>query len=124
MGVGFCFVINTPHPIFFKVKIYKQLKTKVMNNEQFRKSITQVIKDAYERAVISSTKADKRLKENPRSYTLKEEQIGALRTLQAYQHLVNDINNGDYDDIEYYNKYIDPMSEYQKEINEYYNKTK
>jgi hypothetical protein len=106
------------------VKIYKQLKTKVMNNEQFRKSITQVIKDAYERAFISLREAEKNLKENPRSFTLKEEQMGALRTLQAYQHLVNDINDGVYDDIEYYNKYIDPMSEYQKEINEYYNKTK
>ena len=83
------------------------------NNEQFRKSITQKINDCYERAVIAEKEADKRLKENPRSYTLKEEWMGALRTKQAYQHLVFDIDNGNFDSVEHWDKYLDPMSEYQ-----------
>lgn len=91
-----------------------------MNNEQFRKSITEVINKSQSRAVADLQKAEKALKENPRSHKCKEDRIGALRTLQAYQHLWFHITNGNFDSVEYYEKYIDPMSEHQKELEKLY----
>lgn len=87
-----------------------------MNNEQFRKSITVVINKAENRAILILQKAEQALKENPRSCKCKEDRIGALRTLQAYQQLKWNITNGSFDSVEYYEKYIDPKSEYQREL--------
>jgi hypothetical protein len=84
------------------------------NNGQFRKSITEVVNVSYNRAVVALRKAEERLKENPRSYTLKEEYMGALRTLQAYQHIHHHIANGGFDSVEYWDKYIDPMIKINK----------
>ena len=42
--------------------------------------------------------------------------MGALRTLQAYQHIHNHIANGNFDSVEYWDKYIDPMSEHRQNI--------
>ena len=81
------------------------------NNNQFRKSITEVVNNSYNRAELELTKAKERLKENPRSFQLKEEFMGALRTLQSYQHIHHHIANGNFDSVEYWDKYIDPMSE-------------
>ena len=86
------------------------------NNEQFRKSITHVINDAHLNALIKLQKAEQRLKENPRSYTLKEERIGALRAKQAYEHIKLHIDNGSFDSVEYWDKYLDPMSEFQRTL--------
>ena len=88
-----------------------------MNNNQFRKSITEVVNQSYNRALLELTKAEERLKENPRSFQLKEEFMGALRTLQAYQHIHHHIANGNFDSVEYWDKYIDPMSEHIQSLN-------
>ena len=88
-----------------------------MNNNQFRKSITEVVNQSYNRAELALRKAEERLKENPRSFQLKEEFMGALRTLQAYQHIHHHIANGNFDSVEYWDKYIDPMSEHIQSLN-------
>ena len=86
------------------------------NNNQFRKSITEVVNQSYNRAELALRKAEERLKENPRSFQLKEEFMGALRTLQAYQHIHHHIANGNFDSVEYWDKYIDPMSDFKQNI--------
>lgn len=86
------------------------------NNEQFRKSITEVVNESHNRAIVALRKAEERLKENPRSFQLKEERMGALRTLQSYQHIHHHIANGNFDSVEYWDKYIDPMSDFKQNI--------
>ena len=87
------------------------------NNNQFRKSITEVVNESYNRAIVALRKPEERLKENPRSFQLKEERMGALRTLQSYQHIHHHIANGNFDSVEYWDKYIDPMSEHIQSLN-------
>ena len=86
------------------------------NNEQFRKSITEVVNQSYNRALLALRKVEIELEKNPRSFQLKEERMGALRTLQAYQHIHHHIANGNFDSVEYWDKYIDPMSDFKKDI--------
>ena len=86
------------------------------NNNQFRKSITEVVNQSYNRAILALRKVEIELEKNPRSFQLKEERMGALRTLQAYQHIHHHIANGNFDSVEYWNKYIDPMSEHKQNI--------
>ena len=87
------------------------------NNEQFRKSITELVNSSHDNSVIALRKVERELEKNPRSYRLKEERIGRLRTLQSYQHIKYHIDNGNLDSVEYYDKYIDPMSDFKKELN-------
>lgn len=87
-----------------------------MNNNQFRKSITEVVNQSYNRALLALRKVEIELEKNPRSFQLKEERMGALRTLQSYQHIHHHIANGNFDSVEYWDKYIDPMSEHQKHL--------
>jgi len=94
----------------------QQLKTNVMNNEQFRKSITELVNKSHHRSVIKLRKVERELKKNPRSFTLKEERIGALRNLQSYEHIKYHIDCGSLDSVEYYDKFIDPLSDYQREL--------
>ena len=93
-----------------------------MNNNQFRKSITEVVNQSYNRAILALRKVEIELEKNPRSYTLKEERMGALRTLQSYQH-IHHIANGNFDSVEYWDKYIDPMSEHKQNIDRQINQT-
>jgi diadenosine tetraphosphate (Ap4A) HIT family hydrolase len=93
------------------------------NNEQFRKSITEVVNESYNRAILELRKVEEKLKENPRSFQLKEERIGALRKLQSYQHIHHHIANGNFDSVEYWDKYIDPMSEHKQNIDRQINQT-
>lgn len=93
------------------------------NNNQFRKSITEVVNESYIRATIELRKAEIELEKNPRSFQLKEERIGALRTLQSYQHIHHHIDNGNFDSVEYWDKYIDPMSEHKQSIDRQRNQT-
>ena len=93
------------------------------NNNQFRKSITEVVNQSYIRAELELTKARKKLKENPRSFQLREEHEGALRTYQAYQHIHHHIANGNFDSVEYWDKYIDPMSEHKQNIDRHIKQT-
>jgi hypothetical protein len=93
------------------------------NNNQFRKSITEVVNQSYNRAILALRKVEIELEKNPRSYTLKEERMGALRTLQAYQHIHHHIANGNFDSVEYWDKYIDPMSEHKQNIDRQINQT-
>ena len=86
------------------------------NNNQFRKSITEVVNQSYNRALLALRKVEIELEKNPRSFQLKEEFMGALRTLQAYQHIHNHIANGNFDSVEYWDKYIDPMSEHKQNM--------
>ena len=86
------------------------------NNEQFRKSITELVNSSHDNSVIALRKVERELEKNPRSYRLKEERIGRLRTLQSYQHIKYHIDNGNLDSVEYYDKYIDPMSDFKKEL--------
>ena len=86
------------------------------NNEQFRKSITELVNSSHDNSVIALRKVERELEKNPRSYRLKEERIGRLRTLQSYQHIKHHIDNGNLDSVEYYDKYIDPMSDFKKEL--------
>ena len=88
-----------------------------MNNNQFRKSITEVVNQSYNRARLALNKVEIELEKNPRSFQLKEERMGALRTLQAYQHIHHHIANGNFDSVEYWDKYIDPMSEHIQSLN-------
>ena len=87
-----------------------------MNNNQFRKSITEVVNQSYNRALLALRKVEIELEKNPRSFQLKEERMGALRTLQAYQHIHHHIANGNFDSVEYWDKYIDPMSDFKQNI--------
>ena len=89
-----------------------------MNNNQFRKSITEVVNQSYNRALLALRKVEIELEKNPRSFQLKEERMGALRTLQSYQHIHHHIANGNFDSVEYWDKYIDPMSEHIKSLNQ------
>ena len=93
------------------------------NNNQFRKSITEVVSQSYNRAIVALRKAEDRLKENPRSFQLKEERMGALRKLQSYQHIHHHIANGNFDSVEYWDKYIDPMSEHKQNIDRHIKQT-
>ena len=88
-----------------------------MNNNQFRKSITEVVNQSYNRALLALRKVEIELEKNPRSFQLKEERMGALRTLQSYQHIHHHIANGNFDSVEYWDKYIDPMSEHIQSLN-------
>ena len=88
-----------------------------MNNNQFRKSITEVVNQSYNRARLALNKVEIELEKNPRSFQLKEERMGALRTLQSYQHIHHHIANGNFDSVEYWDKYIDPMSEHIQSLN-------
>ena len=87
-----------------------------MNNNQFRKSITEVVNQSYNRALLALRKVEIELEKNPRSFQLKEERMGALRTLQSYQHIHHHIANGNFDSVEYWDKYIDPMSDFKQNI--------
>ena len=87
------------------------------NNNQFRKSITEVVNQSYNRALLALRKVEIELEKNPRSFQLKEERMGALRTLQSYQHIHHHIANGNFDSVEYWDKYIDPMSEHIQSLN-------
>ena len=93
-----------------------------MNNNQFRKSITEVVNQSYNRALLALRKVEIELEKNPRSFQLKEERMGALRTLQSYQHIHHHIANGNFDSVEYWDKYIDPMSEHRQNIDKQINK--
>ena len=86
------------------------------NNNQFRKSITEVVNESHNRAIVALRKAEMELEKNPRSFQLKEERMGALRTLQSYQHIHHHIANGNFDSVEYWDKYIDPMSDFKKNL--------
>ena len=93
------------------------------NNEQFRKSITELVNSSHYNSVIALRKVERELEKNPRSYRLKEERIGRLRTLQSYQHIKYHIDNGNLDSVEYYDKYIDPMSDFKQNIDKQIKKT-
>ena len=86
------------------------------NNEQFRKSISEVINYSHIKAVISLQNIERELEKNPRSFQLKEERLGRLRTKQAYEHIKHHIDLGNFDSVEYWDKYIDPMSDFKKEL--------
>lgn len=88
----------------------------MMNNEQFRKSISEVVNYSHSKAVISLQKVERELEKNPRSFQLKEERLGRLREKQAYEHIKHHIDNGNFDSVEYWDKYIDPMSDFKKEM--------
>ena len=87
------------------------------NNEQFRKSIIETINSSHSRAVISLQKIDRELEKHPRSFQLKEERMGRLRTKQAYEHIKHHIDLGNFDSVDYWDKYIDPMSEHIQSLN-------
>lgn len=87
-----------------------------MYNEQFRKSITEEISRKYKEACVKLEKAKKDVKENPRSHKCKEEEMSSLRVLQTLQTLIHRIDNGDYDSVEYYDKWINPMTKYQSKL--------
>ena len=83
------------------------------NNEQFRLSITTHIKNVYERKLQSLAKAEKDLKENPRAAWAKLQFERELVGKQSVEFLIHHIEAGNYDDVEYYDTYLNPNSEYQ-----------
>jgi len=81
-----------------------------MNNEQFKQSITQHIQNMYDLAIKDFNEIDYAQKDNPRSHSIKAEWMGALKEKQVLGALMLHINAGHYDDVEYYNQYLNPKN--------------
>jgi hypothetical protein len=75
-------------------------------NNQFRVAITQHLTKLYNEAVDNFYDVDNELQQYPRSNDVKVKWAHRLTEKFAYARILHHIEEGKYDDKEYYEKYI------------------
>lgn len=80
---------------------------------QFKKSITDSITNSLAFHKHELELAQLALKENPKAVWAKTNVAVKLREYQIFSSLNSSIKLGNFDDVEFYNKYIDTNSDFQ-----------